>query len=97
MAKEVKWTDKSIKDRVEIYKYWAERNKSEVYSRNLDELFEKSARAISIFPLIGTPTNYKNVYAKIVRDYKIFYRLRIDEVQILRVWDTRRNPTKVGL
>ncbi|TVQ00684.1 MAG: hypothetical protein EA359_15435 [Balneolaceae bacterium] len=39
-----------------------------------------------------TPTNYRDVYAKIVLDYKIFYRIKSDEIQILRVWDTRQHP-----
>lgn len=92
MAKEVRWTNRSIIDRSDIYRYWLERNKSNTYPEKLEELFEKSAEMISKFPYIGTQTNYRNVYAKIVGDYKIFYRIQTDEIQILRVWDTRRHP-----
>ncbi len=85
MAKRVKWTTRSLHDRVDIYRYWLERNKADRYSEKLEELFEKSAELISSFPKIGTPTDYRNVYLKVVKDYEIFYRIESDEIQILRV------------
>ena len=97
MAKKIRWTTTSIIDRTNIYKYWHERNQSDIYPEKLEQLFEKSAEIISYFPNIGTPTNYRNVYSKVIRDYKIFYRIDPDEIQILRVWDTRQHPDKTGL
>lgn len=97
MAKKIRWTTRSITDRTSIYEYWLERNKSDIYPKKLEELFEKSAEIISKFPKIGVQTNYREVYAKIVGDYKIFYRIKSDEIQILRVWDTRQHPDKTGI
>jgi addiction module RelE/StbE family toxin len=97
MAKKIRWTTRSIIDRTNIYKYWLERNQSDIYSEKLEQLFEKSAEIISNFPNIGTRTNYRNVYSKIVKDYKVFYRIETDEIQILRVWDTRQHPDSTGL
>ena len=54
MAKEIKWTTRSITDRTNIYKYWLERNQSEAYSKKLEELFEKSVVLIAKFPNLGT-------------------------------------------
>lgn len=93
MAKKVKWTTRSIIDRTNIYKFWLERNQSNTYP----EKFEKSADIISNFPNIGTRTNYRSVYSKVVRDYKILYRIEPEEIQILRVWDTRQHPDSTGL
>jgi addiction module RelE/StbE family toxin len=92
MAKKIRWTTRAIIDRTNIYKYWLERNQSNSYPEKLEQLFEKSADIISNFPNIGTRTDYRNIYSKIVRDYKIFYRIEPDEIQILRVWDTRQHP-----
>ncbi|MEM7551889.1 MAG: type II toxin-antitoxin system RelE/ParE family toxin [Bacteroidota bacterium] len=97
MAKKVRWTTRSITDRTNIYKYWLERNKSNAYPDKLEQLFEKSAEIISNFPNIGTQTDYRNVCFKVVRDYKIFYRIEFDEIQILRVWDTRQHPDSIGI
>lgn len=85
MAKKVRWTSRAIADRVNIYKYWLERNQSDSYPEKPESLFEKTADLISSFPKIGTPTNYRKVYTKTVRDYKIFYRIETTEIQILRV------------
>ena len=97
MAKEIRWTTRSIVDRTNIYKYWLERNQSNAYPEKLEQLFEKSAEIISNFPKIGILTDYRNVYSKVVKDYKIFYRIETHEIQILRVWDTRQRPDSAGL
>ncbi len=96
MDKKVNWTTKSITDRAKIYKYWLKRNRSDIYPEKLDKLFEKSAELISKFPLIGSQTNHRNVYSKVIKDYKIFYRIKMDQIQILRVWDTRQHPDTSG-
>lgn len=93
MVKQVKWTSRSINDRVSIYKYWQQHNRSTEYSDKLELLFEKSANLISKFPHIGIKTGYRNVYSKVVRQYKLFYRIQEEEIQILRVWDTRQDPS----
>ncbi|MBO6497387.1 MAG: type II toxin-antitoxin system RelE/ParE family toxin [Roseivirga sp.] len=90
MTKTIKWTTRSILDRTDIYKYWLNRNKSDAYS-------EKSAELISNYPHIGMQTNYRNVFSKVVKDYKIFYRVSSNEIQILRVWDTRQRPESMKL
>lgn len=97
MAKKIKWTTRSLVDRTNIYRYWLNRNKSNEYSEKLESLFERSASVIANFPQIGTEAKYRNVFAKVVKDYKIFYRIENDEIQILRVWDTRQHTNKTGL
>ena len=84
MAKQIKWTNRAVIDRTNIYKYWLERNKTNIYSEKLEELFNKSAEIISVFPNIGSTTNYRDVFAKIVKDYKVFYRVKSDSIEILR-------------
>ena len=84
-------------DRTEIYKYWLKRNRSQVYPEKLEQLFEKSANLIAKFPNIGSRTNHRNVYSKVVKHYKLFYRIENDEIQILRVWDTRQHPDSIEL
>ena len=97
MAKKIRWTTQSIIDRTNIYKYWLERNQSDSYPKKLELLFEKSAELIVNFPNIGIQTDYRNVFSKVVKEYKIFYRIESDEIQIIRVWDTRQNPDKTRM
>jgi len=66
MAKEIRWTDRAIVDRTNIYEYWLEHNKSGTYSEKLETIFKKSAELISVFPQIGKQTEYRGVYVKII-------------------------------
>lgn len=92
MAKKIIWTETSVKDRFQIYQYWLLNNQSNLYSEKLERLFNESAGLISLFPELGTKTDFADIRMKVVRDYKIFYRAQLDSIEIIRIWDTRRNP-----
>ncbi|WP_331971352.1 type II toxin-antitoxin system RelE/ParE family toxin [Ohtaekwangia sp.] len=97
MAKEIVWTESSIKDRFRIYKFWLQHNKSDTFSEKLEKLFNESARLLALFPEMGTPTDIADVRVKVIRSYKIFYQVRIDSIEIIRVWDSRQNPEDLSL
>jgi toxin YoeB len=97
MVKEIVWTRKSIEDRYKIYLYWAKRNKSEVFSKKLELLFNETAMLVSQFPDIGLISDFPGVRVKIIKDFKMFYLNQPDKVVILRVWDTRQNPKKLKM
>lgn len=71
MAKKVVWSQRAQKDRRSILKYWKDRNKSNVYSLKLDQIFKDSIKIISEFPQIGKLTDALNVRIKIVKTYYI--------------------------
>jgi toxin YoeB len=85
MAKKVVWTQRAQNDRRRILKYWKGRNKSNVYSIKLAQLFKDSVKIISEFPEIGKQTDDINVRIKIVRDFYIFYEETNTQIQILTV------------
>jgi plasmid stabilization system protein ParE len=72
MAKKIEWTLTSIQDRLRIYHYWIDNNKSESYSNKLEILFNEAAKLISEFPEIGTETDYPDLRVKVVKSYKLF-------------------------
>jgi plasmid stabilization system protein ParE len=92
MAKKIEWTQTSIQDRVKIYHFWVERNKSDSYSKKLELLFNEAAKLISEFPEIGIETDFPDLRVKVIRSYKLFYLNQADKIQIVRVWDSRQNP-----
>lgn len=92
MAKKVEWTEASLRDRVDIYRYWLDRNKSDSYSEKLEVLFNEAANLIGQFSQAGTETNVPYLRIKIVKHFKIYYLNQEDVIQIIRVWDTRRDP-----
>jgi plasmid stabilization system protein ParE len=92
MARKIEWTQTSIRDRFEIYKFWVEKNKSDSYSKKLEILFNEAARLISEFPEIGTETDFSGLRVKVIKSYKLFYMDDSETIKIIRIWDTRQNP-----
>lgn len=92
MAQRVIWSLQAQHDRKEILSYWRTRNNSNIYSKKLNDLFKKAVKLIAAHPNIGSQTDIENVRAKVVRDYLIFYETTNSRIEILSVWDTRRNP-----
>ena len=92
MAKRIIWSEQAHIERKEILRFWTSHNKSQTYSIKLNRLFKEEIQIISEFPKIGKPTNLKDIRAKIVRDYYIFYQETKDQIFIITIWDTRQNP-----
>jgi plasmid stabilization system protein ParE len=97
MAKKIIWSDTAISDRIEIYQFWIWHNKSDSYSKKLERLFNESSKIISEFSEIGTKTDFQGVRVKVVRNYKIFYSNHGDRIEILRVWDAKRDPASLKI
>jgi toxin YoeB len=97
MLREIIWSTRAIQEWVEILEYWTGRNKSNSYSLKLDHLFKESFDIILKSPEIGKPTDFPLVIIKIIRDYLIYYRVKQSRIEILTIWDSRRNPKKFNL
>ena len=92
MAKKIIWSLNAQKDRKNILQYWNKRNKSTRYSIKLNKLFKDAVKLISDYPRIGKLTDRANIRIKIVKDYLIIYEDLEDEIHILTIWDSRRDP-----
>jgi addiction module RelE/StbE family toxin len=92
MARQIIWTQKAQRDRLEIFSFWNSRNKSVIYSKKLNELFKESLLLICKYPLIGMLTNKEDVRIKVLRDYLIIYEITTSEIVVLSIWDCRQNP-----
>ena len=95
MAKQIVWTHKAQLDRKRILAYWKDRNKSDTYSKKLNQLFKHAINIIAEFPRIGKPTSDKNARTKVVKDYLIFYQESKTTIFILTIWDSRQDPNKL--
>ena len=95
MAFKIVWTFNARLDRKDIFSYWNNRNKSNVYSQKLNDLFNKHIESLLKFPNIGKRTNYRQIRFLIVRDYQIFYKIETQSILILRIWDSRQNLHKM--
>jgi plasmid stabilization system protein ParE len=91
------WSATALKDKIEILQYWIDRTKSITFSIKLDILIDKALQQISLYPDSGKKTDYKDIRIKIVRHYLIFYRTEKDSIQVIRIWDSRKDPLKLRI
>lgn len=92
MVRKIIWTKNAQRDRFAIFSYWNNRNKSNAYSRKLNEIIKESLSLISNHPKIGKLTDKENVRAKVLKDYLIIYEITLKEIVVLTLWDCRLNP-----
>lgn len=92
MVRRIKWSVRASNYLLEILEFWKGKTQSTSYSKKLYRLIQEGIKLIASRPNIGRPTNYQGVRIKIIRDYLIYYRLKDDALEIILVWDGRRNP-----
>ena len=92
MFREINWSARAVYEWADILDYWTNRNKSTTYSLKLDRIFKEKFDLIAKSPETGKPTDFPLVRIKIVRDYKVAYRIHSESIEILAIWDSRRNP-----
>jgi len=92
MAKRLVWSSIAKQIRKEILQYWIQRNKSKHYSKKLNSLFEMSAQQLADFPYSGVSVSGKLYRGKLIKDYYLLYKISDDSIEILFIWDTRKDP-----
>ena len=92
MAKRIKWTRNALVEKLEILKYWNNRNGSNEYSKKLNKMFWQATKSIQAYPSLGRLTDDPDIKNILVREYLIFYEETDTEFIIVHIWDERRNP-----
>jgi toxin YoeB len=95
MVKKVIWSLRAQSDRKNILEYWRQRNKSDSYSKKLDDRFREAIDIIKDFPQIGKLTDDQKARVKVVKDYLLIYEDTVDTIIILTIWDSRQDPEKL--
>lgn len=84
-------TSEAKQSRRSIFNYWIKRNKSILYSRKLNSLFNEKFLQIAQFPEASIEIS-KNERMVLVRDYYLIFEFDDTMIKILDIWDTRQNP-----
>jgi plasmid stabilization system protein ParE len=92
MAERIVWTLQARNERRKILTYWFERNGNKKYSRKLAYQFRETVKYIAAQNYLGRATNLENVRAAVSGNYLILYRLSEGDVEVLTIFDSRRNP-----
>jgi plasmid stabilization system protein ParE len=92
MAKRIIWSREAVADRIQILDYWYKRLGNKKYSTKLDNLFKEVVLMLSRFPFMGRQLTNREERVLVKDHYQIYYLIEGEEIKILRVWDSRRNP-----
>lgn len=90
----IKWSNRAVKEKSDILRYWVKRNGSPAYSEKIETETDKAINVILENRHIGEKVkNRDNVRRLIVmRDYSIYYTVIKENLYILSFWDNRQKP-----
>lgn len=80
-----------------IYEYWINKNKSTAYPNKLERLFNAILTLTAVFPYSGQKTELADIRIRIVKHYKLVYRITHEHIEVLTIWDTRQDPSKLKI
>lgn len=92
MARRIVWSSNAQRERLEILGYWADRIGSTTYSEKLDKKFRVALRLVAQHPKIGRPTSDPDVRVKSIGEHMLFYAFTESEINVLSVWNSKRDP-----
>jgi len=92
MARRLIWSVEARNSRKNIFDYWNNRNKSKIYSRKLNLLFNNNLKIVIQLSEFGKPTFQKDIKFIIISHFEIIYKITQNEIVVLDIWDTRQNP-----
>ncbi|MFT5829080.1 MAG: plasmid stabilization system protein ParE [Ulvibacter sp.] len=95
MARKIIWSRRAQNDRIGIFTYWNKRNKSKVYSRKLNSLYNQAAKFVATNPNAGSTTTRENIRVKFVSHFALIYKVTQFEIQMLSIFDSRQSPEKL--
>ncbi|HKJ34698.1 MAG TPA: type II toxin-antitoxin system RelE/ParE family toxin [Balneolales bacterium] len=97
MAKRIIWAPQAVADRIQILDYWYKRLGTKEYSLKLDETFKETVQLLSRFPLLGRSLENREERVFVKDYYQFFYLDKSEDIKILHLWDSRRNPKNLNI
>jgi plasmid stabilization system protein ParE len=92
MVRRIIWSKNALRDKVQILDYWHKRIGTKTYSRKLDKELRHSIKNLEKFPKLGRRLENTEIHFIVRENYQIFYKYKDEEIRILHIWDSRRDP-----
>ncbi|GEO04568.1 hypothetical protein AAE02nite_22320 [Adhaeribacter aerolatus] len=93
--KRIVWTKEARLDFKATLQFYNERDESSDYSRKLaNEIFQIIEKLQDNF-FLGRQTSDADIRVLVKGTFSIFYEIKEEEILILVIWDTRRNPDEL--
>ncbi|MBF9255138.1 type II toxin-antitoxin system RelE/ParE family toxin [Pontibacter sp. 172403-2] len=93
--KRIVWSKEARLDFKATLEFYNERNGSSTYSRKLADEIVNIIEKLQINNFLGSKTSEPQVRVLVKGTFSIFYELKEEEILILVIWDTRRNPDEL--
>lgn len=92
MAKQrIIWSPQAKLDLFEILDFYYKRNGTKTYSIKLNADFRNAVKLIAKYPNLGKQTDIPNIHILIEGNYSIFYEIKVNAIEIVSIWNCRRN------
>jgi addiction module RelE/StbE family toxin len=91
------WSPKAKLDLLEILEFYYKRNGNKAYSIKLNSLIRESIRKLKTHSEIGVNTDIKNVKNLIKGDFLVFYEIKVNQIEILTIWNSNQDPKKLKI
>lgn len=96
MAKpKIIWSNRAKIKRYEILEFYIKRNKSNAYSRKLNNRINAELRLVLKYPDSGIKTNLKNIRGLIIGHFILFYEIAGETIFVHYIWDSRQDPDRL--
>lgn len=87
-----------MEERKNILKYWILHNGSDSYSKKINNEIKKIQTLLLKNPKLGTPSEIENIrFVLVLRNFSMYYQIKENQIQILSLWDNRRNPEDLDI
>ena len=97
MDKQIIWSIKAKEELFDILEFWNKHNQSNTYSSHLYQKIQINIKYISENNFIGKVTNISGVRVVVVSNYLLFYQVSEKHIEILSLFDSRRNPKDINI
>lgn len=101
MVKRIIWSKQALKNKKEIFEYWNKANHNKDYSKKLNIEFNNLVDMLMLFPEIGRKVENYDARFLIKREYIVFYKVisgsDYKDIEIIQIWDSRRDPDNLRL
>ena len=86
------WSNRAKIKRFEILSFYNSRNKSNKFSKKLNQRINREIKLLTKSPNIGIKTDIENVRGLIIDNIVLYYEITQNTIMVLFLWDSRQNP-----
>jgi toxin YoeB len=101
MVKRLVWSKKALENKKEIFEYWNIANGNKNYSRKLNTELNNLIDVLLSFPDPGRKVENYDARFLVKHRYIIFYKVNRSseflDIEIIQIWDSRRDPEDLKL